>query len=1022
MSFGQDRPPKLAEIAKVPPRAMLLATPVGPKSKSDLLHLSFSLQSSDPAGMQRLADSVSIPASPEYRHYLLPEQVGARFGASPLVINKLVQQLESNGIRIKSIGKNRLSILADCTVSQAEKFFDVEMATFKVKPLDSTDTGSRFSFTTTPKVPAEFASVISNIGGLENFSRPKRRSLSAAQIRGAYELDAMTGAGKTGQGRTVGISSWDGFRISALSQLYQAANLPVPSGGIGSNVQIVPIDGGDGFQEYQFGEGDLDIQCVLGIAPLCNLIVYDNDTNQGAADPVAVLAKELDDNLADVITESYGWLLDVPTTQAAHLLHLSMTLQGITYVAASGDTGTDWQGYNYPQIDPEVLTIGGTTLHVDATKHRSTEVGWNSNGYSGGGGWVVSNDVCNIRASYQSSSQFLAGLGVPSVTAVPYRLVPDLSLNADPDTGYVVYTSNGTSVIGGTSGSSPTFAGGLAIAMQQLIGDGFLLAGSNGKSRFGRIQDLLYGYNGDPSVFYDITTGTNGQLPNGSTSTAVSGWDTDTGWGAMSFSGFVAKIEGSSTISSLQLSANSVFGGNQVTGTVTLSNPAPENGITVTVTATGSYAQVPNTISIAGGAKTATFTIQTIGVANIQIVNLSVSNRLGSQGSTLTILPATLSAVSFTPESVIGGNSVTAIVQLSGKAPPSGAVVKLKSSRSNFSVPAQIVVPAGTSGSSVSIPTKSVTAKLSADISATYQGATVQTQVTVLPVSVSQLALSQSTVVGGSAVAITGTVTLNGPAPAGGLTVKLRSADPKFVNTPSTVAVAAGKLTAAITLSHYSVSQDHAVVLTASTGDVQVQAPLTVTPFQVLSVAFAASSVIGGTPNSGTVTLNAAPGSNGKSQTIHLAVDSRAAQCPLTVIIAVGKTSGAFQVQTLPVSQDSVVNCSASLGSSTTLGSFSVLAPTLATLTLSPATVKGSGTVAVTGTVTLTGKAPVGGLMLVIASSSSTASVPASVTVASGKSVVTFKVTHSKVAITTTVAISATLNGTIKSGTLTLTP
>ena len=54
------------------------------------------------------------------------------------------------------------------------------------------------------------------------------------------------------------------------------------------------------------------------------------------------------------------------------------------------------------------------------------------------------------------------------------------------------------------------------------------------------IQDLLYSQNGRSDVWFDVTSGSNGTLPNGSTSNAGAGWDFVTGWGAINFNGFVA--------------------------------------------------------------------------------------------------------------------------------------------------------------------------------------------------------------------------------------------------------------------------------------------------------------------------------------------------------------------------------------------------------------------------------------------------------------------------------------------------
>src|SRR5207253_3502973 len=138
-----------------------------------------------------------------------------------------------------------------------------------------------------------------------------------------------------------------GFRLSNLALFWAKFGFPVPAGGVGSNVRVVTINGGSGAGTPE-GEADMDIQLALGQAPLCNFIIYDG------TDIVSCLAREANDNLADLISESYGWSPTFTDTAAAHNLHVSMTAQGISYLLASGDAGTDFLGFDYPNYDPEV--------------------------------------------------------------------------------------------------------------------------------------------------------------------------------------------------------------------------------------------------------------------------------------------------------------------------------------------------------------------------------------------------------------------------------------------------------------------------------------------------------------------------------------------------------------------------------------------------------------------------------------------------------------------------------------------
>jgi hypothetical protein len=158
--------------------------------------------------------------------------------------------------------------------------------------------------------------------------------------------------------------------------------------------------------------------------------------------------------------------------------------------------------------------------------------------------------------------------------------------------------------------------------------------------------------------------------------------------------------------------------------------------------------------------------------------------------------PASLSSLSLNPASVTGGNSSTATVTLSGPAPSGGAQVMLSSSNTTAaSVPSSVTVAAGATSATFAVSTSSVASSTTVAISATYSGATKTASLTVTPVpppapTVSSLTLNPSSVIGGAQFS-TGTVTLSGPAPAGGAQVMLSSSN-GAASVPSSVTVPAG--------------------------------------------------------------------------------------------------------------------------------------------------------------------------------------------------------------------------------------
>jgi hypothetical protein len=113
-------------------------------------------------------------------------------------------------------------------------------------------------------------------------------------------------------------------------------------------------------------------------------------------------------------------------------------------------------------------------------------------------------------------------------------------------------------------------------------------------------------------------------------------------------------------------------------------------------------------------------------------------------------------------------------------------------------------------------------------LTATY-GATATATLAVGPLALSGLALSPSSVVGG--LPSQGTVTLSGPAPAGGAVVALTSSAPSTAAVPASVTVPAGALSASFSVTTVTVVSSTSVVLGAAFGGGSATAPLAVTAF-----------------------------------------------------------------------------------------------------------------------------------------------------------------------------------------------
>jgi Subtilase family len=292
--------------------------------------------------------------------------------------------------------------------------------------------------------------------------------------------------------------------------------------------------------------------------------------------------------------------------------------------------------------------------------------------------------------------------------------------------------------------------------------------------------------------------------------------------------------------------------------------------------------------------------------------------------------------------------------------------------------------------------------------------------------TLSSVTLSPTTVSGG--VPSNGLVTLSGTAPSGGAVVTLSSSNKSIATVPASVTVPAGASSAAFQVATSSVTSQTSVTIAASYGSgSQQSAMLTVTPATsaptLTSLTVNPTSVNGGNPSTGTVTLSSAAPGSGVVVSLSSS-DTSVAIVPANVTMPGGATSASFVVKTSPVTTTTTSTISGSYAGVQQSALLTITppasGPSLTALTLNPASVTG-GTPSI-GTVALNGPAPMGGAVVSLSSSSAVASVPASVTISAGATSATFTVTTVTVPTATTSTISASYDGVTPTDVLTIRP
>jgi kumamolisin len=246
-------------------------------------------------------------------------------------------------------------------------------------------------------------------------------------------------------------------------------------------------------------------------------------------------------------------------TSVEHLIE-EADAQDQTVVAAAGDDGatdcfyengdgaitdhTSTLNVNFPASSPYAISVGGTST----TLTGNDEAVWNdSDIHAGAAGGGIST-ICMPGYQDQAAIPGVINPGdatdVDSSASCPtghYREVPDVSADADPLTGYIVYIDGqgGWIPFGGTSAATPLWAAIAALtdASPFCAGYGSGSAGLLPQALYAAVaqsSSYIYGATSVPEVLRDVISGNNDYTPSGDYSgdySAGPGFDLASGLG-----------------------------------------------------------------------------------------------------------------------------------------------------------------------------------------------------------------------------------------------------------------------------------------------------------------------------------------------------------------------------------------------------------------------------------------------------------------------------------------------------------
>lgn len=492
------------------------------------------------------ATAVSTPGSASYRKFLTPAQFRARFSPTQAEVDRVSSWLKSQGFSIGATPANRKYVEATGTLAQAAKAFDTSFAEYRtegktvrgnatalkvpadltavegVVGLDESQTLARQDRVTPGPALFRNAQPMSDYWGqktVQNTPTPDGTPLPAspsafapkgyagAQLQGLYGITGAIASGDDGRGVTVGvIDAYASATILQDANTYSAAHgLPSLNGHfrqvVAPGTYNRPENPKQDPQGWA-GEETLDVEAVHTMAPGADITYIGAPNNYRDLD--AIMNKVVDEHLADIVSNSYGYggeALPTGTIKPSLDTQVQAAAEGITLFFSSGDNADETGGVagatptpDWPASSPYVTAVGGTSAGVSQSNGRVFELGWETAKGTLDKATTTWNTPAFLYGSGGGTSRlfaqpsYQAGV-VPGAISQTYgggamRAVPDVAALGDPNTGMLVGETqtfpDGSQQyseyrIGGTSLASPLYAGMFALA-EQKAGHAFGLA------------------------------------------------------------------------------------------------------------------------------------------------------------------------------------------------------------------------------------------------------------------------------------------------------------------------------------------------------------------------------------------------------------------------------------------------------------------------------------------------------------------------------------------------------------------
>ncbi|MBC7404535.1 MAG: pre-peptidase C-terminal domain-containing protein [Cytophaga sp.] len=447
-------------------------------------------------------------------------------------VQAIVDHMSKSGFTNITVADNRMLVSGDGSAASVKTGFNTDLRNFNVNGRTAIANSSDAA------VPQSLGGIVLAVHGLQTIylhhtmAKPLTTTMSStghnptefSSIYNASGLPSATNA-------TIGIITQGSMTQTIADLKTFTSNAGYPS----VNVSTVTV-GTSSSDTAGIGEWNMDTQDALAAAggTIKQMILY-TATTLSDADLTSTYNRAVSDNVAKTINVSLGECENDAKSSGIMAsndqIFQTAVAQGQTFSVSSGDSGAYECGgpgtsQSYPSVSPYVISVGGTLLNTNGSTWVSESV------------WA-----CTTAATCQQSASGGAG-GGPSLTeSAPswqvnagvlgtstMRGTPDIALDASPASGALVIVNGSNQQIGGTSLAAPLFTGFWARVQSM-----------NNNSLAFPAAAMYQKAAANPSMFHDITSGSNGGY------SAKTGWDYASGYGSLNMANF-ANVMGAPVI------------------------------------------------------------------------------------------------------------------------------------------------------------------------------------------------------------------------------------------------------------------------------------------------------------------------------------------------------------------------------------------------------------------------------------------------------------------------------------------